>query len=107
MRFTTKVSLEDPGEVEAVLGRVQVLLYPAVQNHLYNKLQLLQGAAQERLQGSNFVLNRNSEGELKVESVIVQVAASTQLVLFFKHCDLGGTQWRGGCEGCASVLGLH
>jgi len=57
VRFTTKVSLEDPGEVEAVLGRVQ-------------------GAAQERLQGSNFVLNRNSEGELKVESVIVQVEPS-------------------------------
>ena len=26
VRFTTKVSLEDPGEVEAVLGRVQVSL---------------------------------------------------------------------------------
>jgi integrator complex subunit 11 len=54
VRFTTKVSLEDGGEVEAMLGRVQA-------------------AAQARLQGSGCSLVRDSEGDLTVRSVTVQV----------------------------------
>ena len=50
-------------------------------------MKCLKAAAQERLQGSNFLLNRNSEGELKVESVIVQVTAAhyTPLLSAYSH----------------------
>ena len=59
MRFTTKVSIDDRGEVEGVVARVQA-------------------AAQARLQGSDFSLVKDSEGDLTVRSVQVQVEQSQE-----------------------------
>ena len=54
VRFTTKVSLTDSGEVEGVVARVVA-------------------AARGALEGGQAALTRGAEGDIKVESVIVQV----------------------------------
>jgi len=54
VRFTSTVTLQDQGEIEEALAR-------------------LQEAAQAKLEGSSFTVSKTAECELRVESVIVQV----------------------------------
>ena len=103
VRFTTKVILEDPGEVEAVLGRVQV-------DCMFRR-------ASAR---SNFrrPLRRDFKAAISFWIGIVRESSKWNQLSF--RCSLlslsvwywlaslpGGTEWRGRCERCEGVLGLH